>query len=78
MSEIHRREGLPVLSLKIVCRTSICGLVFASKDVRTYNGNYNLFAGQLAEALGFASFHGGTSIGPYGIGHTYIYLSDRL
>jgi len=77
VSEIQRREGFAVLSLEVVCRSSICGLVFASKDVRSSNGNYNRFGSSLAERLGFASHYGGTSARSGGIAYTYIYLDGR-
>ena len=77
VSEIQRREGFPVVSLKVVCRASTCGLIYASKDVRNSEGSYNRFARLISETFGFDSFMGGmSSPSGGGIGYTYIYIGN--
>ena len=74
LSEIAALLDFPVTTLHAACRSSTCGLLFAYRVADHHGGNYNYFAQQLADELGFSGFHAGHSRGMDGNGFTIIYL----
>ena len=75
-NELQRLVDFPVVTLHVVCRSSTCGLVYSFPSSNLRGDNYNYYAEQLADALGFSGFHGGVTKPLNGIWYTYIYLGD--
>jgi hypothetical protein len=66
----------PVTTIHAVCRTTTCGLVFAYRSSEHSERNYNFFAQQLADELGFTGYHGGVNMPRSGNWYMTIYLGD--
>jgi hypothetical protein len=74
--EIDELLDFPINTLHAVCRTSTCGLLFAYSSADHSGANYNYYARELADTLGFSGYYGGVSMPRNGIWFMRIYLGD--
>lgn len=76
LDEMQFLLELPVFTVHAVCRSSMCGVLFAYTNDAHHGGNYNYYAEELADRLGFSGYHGGHTRRRDGTGFTSIYLGN--
>lgn len=76
LSTIASLIDFPVNSMHAVCRTKTCGLVLSYRSSDHSISNYNYYAQELADELGFSGFHAGVTMPRSGNAYMSIYVGD--
>jgi hypothetical protein len=75
LEEVSNRLDFPVNMLHAVCRSTMCGVLFAYSTASHTGANRNEFAQRVADSLQFSGYLAGETLGGL-TGFTYIYLGD--